>query len=80
MRGMGSIVVGSEAYRLRAQALLPNSPVLRRMLALAGFVAVVTLALLLLYRVYVHHTNTEPYVDDGHSVVSSEVNFARAFS
>lgn len=50
------------------------------MLALAGFVAVVTLALLLLYRVYVHHTNAEPYVDDDRSVVSIDVNFASAFS
>jgi len=50
------------------------------MLALAGFVAVVTLALLLLYRVYVHHTNAEPYVDDDRSVVSIDVNFASALS
>jgi hypothetical protein len=50
------------------------------MLALAGFVAVVTLALLLLYRVYVHHTNAEPYVEDGPSIVSSDVNFASALA
>ena len=50
------------------------------MLALAGFVAVVALALLLFYRVYVHHTNTEPYVDDGPSIVSIDANFASAFS
>lgn len=50
------------------------------MLALAGFVAVVTLALLLLYRVYVHHTNAEPYVEDHRSVVSAAVNFASACS
>ncbi len=74
MRGMVIIVMG------RAHALLPTSLVLRRMLALAGFVAVVTLALLLLYRVYVHHTNAEPYVEDDASVVSADVNFASAFS
>ncbi len=50
------------------------------MLALAGFVAVVTLALLLLYRVYVHHTNAEPYVDDERSVVARDVKIASAFS
>ena len=53
---------------------------LRRMLALAGFVTVVTLALLLLYRVYVHHTNAEPYVDDERSVVAADVKFASTFS
>jgi hypothetical protein len=51
---------------------------LRRLLALAGFVAVLMLALLLLYRVYVHHTEAEPYVDDERSIVSAKVNFARA--
>jgi hypothetical protein len=50
------------------------------MLALAGFVAVVTLALLLLYRVYVHHTDAEPYVEDDRSVVAAEVIFASAVS
>jgi hypothetical protein len=60
--------------------LLPTSLVLRRMLALVGFVAVVTLALLLLYRVYIHHTHAEPYVDDDRSIVRSDVNFASSFS
>lgn len=54
------------------------------MLALAGFVAVLTLALLLLYRVYIHHTTAEPYVDDDRAVVRlaphPEVIFAGAFS
>jgi hypothetical protein len=50
------------------------------MLALVGFVAVVTLALMLLYRVYVHHTNAAPYVDDERSIVRIDVNFASAFS
>lgn len=36
----------------------------RRLLALAGFLAVLALALLLLYRVWVHHTGAEPYVDE----------------
>jgi hypothetical protein len=60
--------------------LLPNPLVLRRVLALAGFVAVVTLALLLLYRVYVHHTDAEPYVEEDRSVVSAEAIFASTFS
>ena len=51
---------------------------LRRMLALAGFVAVVVLALLLLYRVWVHHTEAEPYVDDEPAIVSLAANFASA--
>ncbi|MFL6245776.1 MAG: hypothetical protein ACJ74H_07105 [Thermoanaerobaculia bacterium] len=50
------------------------------MLALAGFVAVVTLALLLLYRVYIHHRTAEPYVHDDQSVVSIDVNFASAYA
>ena len=50
------------------------------MLALVGFVAVVTLALLLLYRVYIHHTNAEPYVDDDRSIVRIDVKFAGTFS
>jgi hypothetical protein len=46
------------------------------MLALAGFIAVLLLSLLLLYRVYVHHTFAEPYVDDDRSIVRMDVNFA----
>jgi hypothetical protein len=46
------------------------------MLALAGFVVVVALALLLLYRVYVHHTRAEPYVEEGPAVVHLDVKFA----
>jgi len=30
-----------------------------------GLVIVIALALTLLYRVYIHHTRAEPYVDDG---------------
>ena len=37
----------------------------RRIAALVGFFAVVVLALTLLYRVYIHHTRTEPYEEDG---------------
>jgi hypothetical protein len=48
------------------------------MLALAGFFTVVALALLLLYRVYIHHTFAEPYVDDDRTMVSLDVNFASA--
>jgi hypothetical protein len=50
------------------------------MLALAGFVAVVALALLLLYRVYVHHTRAEPYVEEGPAIVKLDVKIACAWS
>jgi len=53
---------------------------LRRLVALAGFVTVLLLALLLLYRVYLHHTAAEPYVDDEPSIVSADVNFASGIS
>ena len=36
----------------------------RRLAALFGLVVVIALALTLLYRVYVHHTRNEPYVDE----------------
>ena len=41
----------------------------RRIAAMVGFVAVVALALTLLYRVYLHHTRTEPYDEGPTSVV-----------
>jgi len=45
----------------------------RRILAMAGFVAVLALALTLLYRVYIHHTRTEPQDDEhGPAIVSTE--------
>jgi hypothetical protein len=37
---------------------------MRRLVAFVGLVAVLALALTLLWRVYVHHTRAEPY-DDG---------------
>jgi hypothetical protein len=46
-------------------ALLP----VRRALALLGFFAVIALAVTLLYRVYVHHTAAEPYVEDEPAMV-----------
>ena len=46
------------------------------MLALAGFIAVVALALLLLYRVYVHHAETAPDVNDDASMVTLDVKIA----
>ena len=42
----------------------------RRILAMAGFVAVLALALTLLYRVYLHHTRTEPHDENGPTIVS----------
>ncbi len=45
----------------------------RRLLAMTGFVAVLALALTLLYRVYLHHTRTEPHDDEnGPAIVSME--------
>lgn len=41
----------------------------RRIAAMFGFVIVVALALTILYRVYIHHTRTEPYDDDGGATV-----------
>ncbi|HYR27145.1 MAG TPA: hypothetical protein VEU30_01690 [Thermoanaerobaculia bacterium] len=42
----------------------------RRLAAMFGLVIVLALALTLLYRVYLHHTQAEPYVgDDGPTVV-----------
>lgn len=37
---------------------------MRRVLALLGFVLVLALAAALLWRVYVHHRNAEPYVEE----------------
>lgn len=37
---------------------------MRRALALLGFVIVLALAAALLWRVFVHHMDAEPYVDD----------------
>ncbi|HYO79006.1 MAG TPA: hypothetical protein VE010_21260 [Thermoanaerobaculia bacterium] len=45
---------------------------MRRILALAGFLLVIALAVTLLYRVYVHHTEAEPYSDEEASVVELE--------
>jgi len=50
------------------------------MLALAGFLVIVALALMLFYRVYVHHTRAEPYVDEVPSIVELSANFAGVFS
>ncbi len=50
--------------------------VLRRIFALAGFVVVLIVALLLLYRVYIHHTRAAPYVDDDRPMVRMDVNFS----
>jgi hypothetical protein len=50
------------------------------MLALAGFLVIVALALMLFYRVYVHHTRAEPYVEEGPAIVRLDVKFAHVFS
>ena len=50
------------------------------MLALAGFLVIVALALMLFYRVYVHHSRAEPYAGEGPAVVRLDVKFARGSS
>jgi hypothetical protein len=52
--------------------------VLRRLLALAGFIVVVALALMLFYRVYLHHTNATPYIDDDRAMVRLGVKITTA--
>ena len=44
----------------------------RRLLALLGFIAVIVLAVTLLYRVYIHHIQAEPYEDEESTVVRLE--------
>ena len=41
----------------------------RRIAALFGFIAVIVLALTLLYRVYLHHSQAEPYVDEDEGAI-----------
>jgi hypothetical protein len=53
---------------------------MRRLAALLGFIAVLALALTLLYRVYIHHTQAEPYQDDEGTVVRAEVNVANVIA
>ena len=50
--------------------------VTRRILAVFGFFLVIALAVTLLYRVYIHHTQAEPYEDDESAVVRLEVKIA----
>ena len=63
-------------------ALLTPLDVARRIAALAGFLALVALALLLLWRVYVHHVQADPYERDEPATVrmdvraTTSVNFA----
>jgi hypothetical protein len=47
------------------------------MLALAGFLVIVALALMLFYRVYIHHTRAEPYSGEGPAIVRLDVKIAR---
>lgn len=57
-------------------ALLTPLDVARRLAALAGFLALVALALLLLWRVYVHHMQAVPYEQDEPVTVQMDVNAA----
>lgn len=71
MRGM----LESDCSGAQAHALLRPLPVTRRIVALVGFFAVLFLAATLLYRVYIHHINSEPYNDEETAVVGVEVKF-----
>ncbi|HYK05573.1 MAG TPA: hypothetical protein VE974_27720 [Thermoanaerobaculia bacterium] len=48
----------------------------RRILALFGFFLVLALAVTLLYRVYIHHIEAEPYEKEESAVVQLEVKIA----
>ncbi|HYC58968.1 MAG TPA: hypothetical protein VEK79_05310 [Thermoanaerobaculia bacterium] len=77
----GVRIAGTTACEARTgTSVAASRNMLRRLVALAGFVTVLLLALLLLYRVYLHHTAAEPYVDDEPSIVSADVNFASGIS
>ena len=49
----------------------------RRLLALAGFIVVLLLAATLLYRVYLHHVQAEPYDDESAVVRMDSKNYIR---
>ena len=53
---------------------------IRRLLALVGFVVVVALAATLFYKVYIHHTRAEPYGAERPEIVRLHVKIARAFA
>jgi hypothetical protein len=67
-------------------ALLNPLDVARRLAALAGFFALIALALMLLWRVYVHHVEAVPYEQDEPVTVRMDVrsttfvNFANQLS
>lgn len=67
-------------------ALLTPLAVARRIAALLGFLALLVLALTLLWRVYVHHRQTDPYDREEAVTVrldvsgTSDVKFARQLS
>ena len=50
----------------------------RRIAALLGFLAVLALALTLLYRVYLHHNASEPYDEENGVVVQVDGSLAPA--
>lgn len=75
MRGMVAFIV-SGAVALQAHPLLPQPLVTRRILALFGFFVVLALAVTLLYRVYIHHIEAEPYEEEESAVVRLEAKIA----
>ena len=54
-------------------ALLASLHVARRIASLAGIVALIALALVLLWRVYLHHEQAEPYDRDEPVTVELDV-------
>jgi hypothetical protein len=71
-----SILNPSSSIRWQAHPLLPQPLVTRRILALFGFFLVLALAVTLLYRVYIHHIEAEPYEEEESAVVQLEVKIA----
>jgi hypothetical protein len=66
-------ITGSLAHLVNDNAagivIARSASVARRIAALFGFFAVLALALMLLYRVYVHHERSEPLVEDDEGLI-----------
>jgi hypothetical protein len=54
------------------------SLLVRRFLSLLGMLVVIALALMLLWRVYLHHNTAEPYTEEDTTIACA--NFSRALS
>jgi hypothetical protein len=65
-----------QLVRSPGMSIAALASMLRRVLALVGIVVVVALALTLFVRVWVHHTQAAPYVDDDRAIVALDAKFA----